>query len=235
MKLILRRSREPFGRRLPMAAAAAMLGVDLSAGVGVSHAEDPPADQPGDVVSVEPYGFPLPRVPTPIDAWKHLYHSTDPLDIGQTGTHPLVTYAVGTVGMGDQCAPSSLGTKTRPETTIGCVLDNIAAGQGKSVSQLVTTDPLDTPEWEQRLAAETLGAESLGFPVYMFHGTNDGIVPFEFERQLQSDWCRLGNAVEWHAIPMAERMSAFVVESGAGADWLSHRLAGEPTPGNCAG
>ncbi|MEU4317601.1 lipase family protein [Nocardia fluminea] len=392
MKLFLRRSRGSFGRRCAVAATAAVLGTALSASVGVSHADDP--GRPGDVVHVEPSGFPVAGMPTPVDAWKILYRSTDPLDNpivvsgrvfvprdGRVGTRPLVTYAVGTVGMGDQCAPSATGgpheiselleegwavvatdypglgtpgdhpylvgrsegaavldaaraaqrlpeANSRgvvadspvgivgysqgghssswaaemahdyapeldikgvvaggvPASTVadakqqmgkagnpagammvaighdavypelhldsyltdegrklahkvrtGCVLDNIVAGEGKSHSQLFTSDPLDTPEWQQRLSEDVLGSGSLGFPAYVFHGTTDTIVPFEYGQRLQADWCRTGNTVEWHAIPVAEHMSAFAVGGGPALDWLGHRLAGQPAQGNCAG
>ncbi|UNS98328.1 lipase family protein [Streptomyces tubbatahanensis] len=76
---------------------------------------------PGSVLSAEPTSFQSwPGVPTDTFAWKITYRSTSadgrpnavsgtvlvPHD-GRDGTRPLVTYAVGTVGMGDQCAPSS--------------------------------------------------------------------------------------------------------------------------------
>ncbi|MFD3762346.1 lipase family protein [Streptomyces sp. NPDC058622] len=76
---------------------------------------------PGDVVSSAPSAFhPLPGQPTGTKAWKIHYRSTTadgapntvsgtvivPQD-GRTGPRPLITYAVGTVGMGDSCAPSN--------------------------------------------------------------------------------------------------------------------------------
>lgn len=79
------------------------------------------AGAPGDVVSSAPSAFhPLPGQPTGTKAWKIHYRSTTadgapntvsgtvivPQD-GRTGPRPLITYAVGTVGMGDSCAPSN--------------------------------------------------------------------------------------------------------------------------------
>ncbi|MFJ3174631.1 lipase family protein [Streptomyces roseus] len=79
------------------------------------------AGRPGDIVDVAPSAFhPLPGQPTGTKAWKIHYRSTTadglpdtvsgtvivPQD-GRTGPRPLVTYAVGTVGMGDSCAPSN--------------------------------------------------------------------------------------------------------------------------------
>ncbi|MER6315523.1 lipase family protein [Streptomyces sp. NPDC001581] len=76
---------------------------------------------PGDVVGSAPSAFhPLPGQPTNTRAWKIHYRSTTadgtpnvvsgtvivPQD-GRTGPRPLITYAVGTVGLGDSCAPSN--------------------------------------------------------------------------------------------------------------------------------
>ncbi|QES49560.1 lipase [Streptomyces venezuelae] len=76
---------------------------------------------PGDIVSSTPSAFhPLPGQPTHTKAWKIHYRSTTadgapnvvsgtvivPQD-GRTGSRPLITYAVGTVGLGDSCAPSN--------------------------------------------------------------------------------------------------------------------------------
>ncbi|MFD8980461.1 lipase family protein [Streptomyces sp. NPDC059564] len=79
------------------------------------------AARPGDLVASAPSAFhPLPGQPTNTKAWKVHYRSTTadgapnvvsgtvivPQD-GRTGPRPLITYAVGTVGMGDSCAPSN--------------------------------------------------------------------------------------------------------------------------------
>lgn len=79
------------------------------------------AARPGDIVSAQPSRFmPNPLVPTDTRAWKILYRSTTatgapttvsgtvlvPRD-GRAGQRPLVTYAVGTVGLADNCAPSA--------------------------------------------------------------------------------------------------------------------------------
>ncbi|MEU3775376.1 lipase family protein [Streptomyces sp. NPDC032472] len=106
-------------RRIVLAALAA-LGLALGAGVSGAAAEAEAA-APGDLLGVEPSAFhPLPGQPTDTKAWKIHYRSTTadgapttvsgtvivPQD-GRTGPRPLVTYAVGTVGMGDSCAPSN--------------------------------------------------------------------------------------------------------------------------------
>ncbi|MGW7101365.1 lipase family protein [Streptomyces sp. NPDC054838] len=95
------------------ATATATANADTTADAG--------AGRPGDLVSSAPSAFhPLPGQPTGTKAWKVTYRSTTadgapnvvsgtvivPQD-GRTGPRPLVSYAVGTVGMGDSCAPSN--------------------------------------------------------------------------------------------------------------------------------
>lgn len=76
---------------------------------------------PGDILTSEPSSFQYtPGVPTPTKAWKIAYRSTTAdgqsntvsgtvivPDDGKTTPRPLITYAVGTVGLGDKCAPSA--------------------------------------------------------------------------------------------------------------------------------
>ncbi|NSC20753.1 lipase [Streptomyces albus subsp. chlorinus] len=77
--------------------------------------------QPGRLLSAEPSSFRTrPGRPTGTEAWRITYTSTDarggpttvsgtvivPRD-GRKGPRPLVSYAMGTVGIADQCAPSA--------------------------------------------------------------------------------------------------------------------------------
>lgn len=86
-----------------------------------AHGRTAQAGSPGDVVDARDSAFRVvPGVPTATRAWKIRYRSTGasgrpnvvsgtvvvPAD-HRTGPRPLLTYAVGTVGMGDQCAPSA--------------------------------------------------------------------------------------------------------------------------------
>ncbi|MFG2723306.1 alpha/beta fold hydrolase [Streptomyces sp. NPDC048416] len=104
--------------RVAGAVAAVLL---LSAATPTACADDPAPLAPGDVVTQSPTAFhPLPGQWTNTRAWHVTYGSTTakgapntvsgtvivPND-GRTGPRPLVTYAVGTVGLGDSCAPSA--------------------------------------------------------------------------------------------------------------------------------
>ncbi|MEV4503315.1 lipase family protein [Streptomyces klenkii] len=121
-----RRHRWQLRTKARAAAGALALSLGLTGLAGTAGAAGPtsaagPAAAPGDVVTAAPTSFhPLPGQPTGTKAWHITYRSTTatgapdvvsgtvivPQD-GRTGPRPLVTYAVGTVGLADQCAPSA--------------------------------------------------------------------------------------------------------------------------------
>ncbi|KOU30360.1 lipase [Streptomyces sp. WM6372] len=111
--------------RTPAAAAVAATATVAMAALAFSVSVPAPATaaetgRAGDIVDVAPSAFhPLPGQPTGTKAWKIHYRSSTAAGVpntvsgtvivpqdGRTGPRPLVTYAVGTVGMGDSCAPS---------------------------------------------------------------------------------------------------------------------------------
>ncbi|MGG2460779.1 lipase family protein [Streptomyces sp. RGM 3693] len=104
----------------PSVAAALALTLG-TVGAAVADPSRTAAGRPGDIVTSAPTSFhPLPGQPTRTRAWHLTYRSTTAKgtpttvsgtvlvpDDGRTGPRPLVTYAVGTVGLGDSCAPSA--------------------------------------------------------------------------------------------------------------------------------
>ncbi|MEV4433691.1 lipase family protein [Streptomyces sp. NPDC049585] len=101
--------------------ALAALTAALGLAGGTATAAGTATGSPGDIVSAAPTSFhPLPGQPTNTRAWHITYRSTTakgtpnvvsgtvivPQD-GRTGPRPLITYAVGTVGLADHCAPSA--------------------------------------------------------------------------------------------------------------------------------
>ncbi|MGH3648032.1 MAG: lipase family protein [Micromonosporaceae bacterium] len=104
-------------------AALALFGGYASAEQPAKRAKKP-AGAPGDVISAEPFTAYLDQaklIPIQADAWKILYQSTsalgEPIAVSGSilvpeaawtgaGERPIISYAIGTHGMGDQCAPS---------------------------------------------------------------------------------------------------------------------------------
>ncbi|MEV7195306.1 lipase family protein [Streptomyces sp. NPDC093510] len=366
-----------------------------SAGTAGSLGSPGSPGSPGDVVSSEPSSFhPLPGQPTNTKAWKIHYRSTTakgepntvsgtvivPQD-GRKGPRPLITYAVGTVGLGDHCAPSAgfpkgttleanliqqltlrgwavavtdyeglgtpgdhtytvgraegqavldaaraairlpeaglgedtpvgimgysqggqasswaaelhgsyapdldvKGTATGgvpgdllkvaefndglygsglifmaaigqnaafPELNLGsylnakgekliaalknsCVADGTVLGSFKPISSMTTKNPLDQPDWKQRLNESRVGTARPDAPVYQYHALADELIPYSVGRKVRQDWCARGATVEWHTVPLAEHVSGVITQSPLAGAWLADRFAGKPVRGNC--
>ncbi|WP_443732552.1 lipase family protein [Streptomyces marispadix] len=124
MRIPIRRRRPRTGkvRSKAVTATIAVTALCFSAALASpANAGTPKAAQPGDVVSAEPTDFQVfPGVSLPTHAWKIQYNSTDAKGKSNTvsgtvlvpkddreGPRPLLTYAVGTVGIADKCAPSA--------------------------------------------------------------------------------------------------------------------------------
>ncbi|MFG2500963.1 lipase family protein [Streptomyces sp. NPDC048441] len=126
---------------------------------------------PGEILSSEPSSFQYtPGQPTPTKAWKITYRSTSAdgrpnvvsgtviaPDDGKTTPRPLITYAVGTVGLGDKCAPSA---GFPGGTTTEAPLVNAALVRGYAV---VVTDyeGLGTPGDHTYMVAKAQGTAVL--------------------------------------------------------------------------
>ncbi|MER7760849.1 lipase family protein [Streptomyces sp. NPDC097619] len=381
-------------RHLVPVVAALLLGAAPPA-TAATPAPGPGALAPGDLVHVEPSAFhPLPGQWTNTRAWKVRYRSTAadgrpnlvsgtvivPRD-GRTGPRPLVTYAVGTVGLGDSCAPSANlpygtameanliqqltlrgwavavtdyeglgmpGTHTYtvgpsaghamldiaraairlPEAGLGadtpvgvmgysqggqaagwaaqlsgsyapelnvkgtaaggipadlmevadfndgsygsglifmaaagqdaafpeldldsylnpagkalvgffeenCVIVDAVAGSFRKISDLTTSNPLDRPDWQDRLGRSRLGGTAPAAPVYQYHALGDELIPYGVGRRLRADWCGLGARVQWKTILVGEHVSGVITETASAASWLADRFAGRPERGDC--
>jgi hypothetical protein len=117
-----------------------------------------PPGVPGDVIrqrKVNVFADPLTLFPLPVNSWQILYRSTSATDAPNTvsgtllvprtpwshGPRPLVSYAVGTHGLGDSCAPS---VKLRSGTENEIVLISQALLAGWAVV-LTDYEGLGTP------------------------------------------------------------------------------------------
>ncbi|MET7619853.1 lipase family protein [Streptomyces sp. NPDC005408] len=377
---------------------AVLAALALSAATPTASADgtsEPSAGRPGDIVGSAPSAFhPLPGQPTNTKAWRIEYRSTTakgtpnvvsgtvivPQD-GRTGPRPLITYAVGTVGLGDSCAPSSgfpygttfeanliqqltlrgwavavtdyegLGTPgdhtytvgrsagqsmldaaraairlpaagLSPDSPVGimgysqggqasswaaelhdsyapelkvkgtatggvpgdlmkvadfnngsygsglifmaaagqnaafpelnldsylnpagkalvdffrknCVAIDSTVGSFKKISDLTVRNPLDQPDWQQRLRESSVGTHAPDRPVYLYHALGDELIPYAEGKKVRSQWCAAGATVQWKTIPIGEHVSGVITESVPAANWLADRFAGKPTGGNC--
>lgn len=100
------------------------------------------------------------------------------------------------------------------------------------IDDYVTTNPLDTPAWQARLADQELGHVRPDMPVFQYHGAVDEIVPYGQARDLRRSWCNRGTTVTWTSLP-GEHLLGMVEGQPLAVEWLGARFAGLPTVGNC--
>ncbi len=134
-----------------------------------------PSGEPGDLIRFRhstAYAAPPQLAPVPAAAWQILYYSTSALEqpVAVSGTvplphrpwrrsgpRPIVGYAVGTHGLGDQCAPSyQLASGTEQE--LGLISQALAAGWAVAVTDY---EALGTPGDHTYTVAESEGRAML--------------------------------------------------------------------------
>src|SRR5699024_2298456 len=125
------------------------------------------------------------------------------------------------------------GSHLADELKSACVAEAVALGQGHEFDELITENPLEYAGWQQRLADGDLGTRAPADPVYLFHGSNDDIVPYELGTGLRQDWCSAGANVTWHAYPGLDHLGTAALGTDSALHWLGERLAGEQPDGNC--
>jgi predicted esterase len=101
------------------------------------------------------------------------------------------------------------------------------------ISDYVTTNPLTTPTWQNRLNQNKLGATQPTTPVFVFHALFDEMVAYPQAAALRRTWCNEGATVTWATYPVAEHVAGMVEGAPAALDYLSARFAGIPAVGNC--
>ncbi|MFC7310022.1 lipase family protein [Streptomyces monticola] len=114
-----------------------------------------------------------------------------------------------------------------------CIALDSTVGSFKKISDLTTKNPLDTPEWKQRLNESDLGTHKPDHPVYLYHAVADELIPYSLGKGLREKWCAKGANVNWRTIVVGEHISGVITEATAVQNWLSDRFAGKPTGGNC--
>ncbi|GHB27856.1 lipase family protein [Streptomyces chryseus] len=115
-----------------------------------------------------------------------------------------------------------------------CVAVDTVAGLFQRISDVTVTNPLDQPDWQQRLTESNVGTHAPDHPVYLYHGGLDELIPYSVGRQLRADWCGRGANVQWRSHPLLGHIGAVTVGAFPAMDWLGERFAGRPAQGNCS-
>ena len=111
-----------------------------------------------------------------------------------------------------------------------CLTDGLALLRGRHIAELTTSNPLDTPQWQSRISQQDLGSTAPTVPVFVYHGTNDQVIPIAVAETLRDTWCVGGTPLIYATYP-ADHVTGVYVGTVPGVDFLTALFAGE-TPGS---
>ncbi|WP_156755350.1 lipase family protein [Actinokineospora pegani] len=117
-------------------------------------------------------------------------------------------------------------------TTNACVLELLANYPFKKISDYTTSNPLQDPQWQARLAENKLGQNPPRVPVFQYHAAFDEIVNTPQADQLHKDYCGAGVRVQWNTY-VAEHLSGIFAGNADAGKWIKDRVAGKAVPSNC--
>ncbi|MFJ8937743.1 lipase family protein [Streptomyces sp. NPDC102365] len=107
---------------------------------------------------------------------------------------------------------------------------------GRSLSEIIAA----TPELRTFLDGQRIGRLKPSGPVRLATGVSDNLVPHGQSRDLAVDWCRKGADVTYKPVvlpgvgsALLNHFAPLLTDQGNAIDWLTDRLAGEPTTSNC--
>ena len=86
-------------------------------------------------------------------------------------------------------------------------------------------EPWDEPAWRAVLERERNGRRAPVVPTYLYHVTDDEIVPVRLARALALDYRDRGADVTWAEVSAPDHLSGAQVAADAALGWLDDRLA----------
>ncbi len=113
-----------------------------------------------------------------------------------------------------------------------CIYQELAAYPGLRASDVTSPDVVSLPQWRARLAEQELGKIAPRVPMYVYHGTLDNIVPYQFGERVRDSWCARGTSVEFRSGPYEHAAGIFLGAPG-GVQFLADRFAGKTPINNC--
>ncbi|WP_424185338.1 lipase family protein [Actinokineospora sp. G85] len=113
-----------------------------------------------------------------------------------------------------------------------CVLELLANYPFKKISDYTTSNPLDDPKWQARLAENKLGQNPPRVPVFQYHAAFDEIVNTPQGDALHKSYCASGVKVQWNTY-VAEHLSGIFAGNADASTWIKNRVEGKAAPSNC--
>ncbi|WP_424187292.1 lipase family protein [Actinokineospora sp. G85] len=118
------------------------------------------------------------------------------------------------------------------ETKQGVCVDAVFGYAFQKIADYTTTNPLNTPQWQAKLAENKLGQAKPSAPVFLYHGLVDEIIPLKQAETLRKDYCAAGVKVQWGPF-LGEHVTTMAFASNDVTTFLNDRFAGKAPKNNC--
>lgn len=120
--------------------------------------------------------------------------------------------------------------RVRKQCTLELV---ILQGNHKMTEFTALPQPFAYPPLAARLAENRLGGTAPAAPVYLFHTTNDELIPVAIAHGLRDAYCAAGVQVTYTEIPNTDHGNGEQVGAAAAIAWMADRFAGTAAPSAC--
>ncbi|HEX6356897.1 lipase family protein [Actinophytocola sp.] len=104
---------------------------------------------------------------------------------------------------------------------------------GHTLSDYLTEDLLNRPEWSAKVDAQKLGGATPRTPVLLYHSNGDEILPVQVSVNLRAAWCAGGGNVTFWRTNTGGHFATAALMSPSVTGWVADRLAGRSVTGNC--
>lgn len=156
----------------------------------------------------------------------------------QLNGHPFAAFMLHTAVGLDTAYPelrlsdylSDEGRARLPALLTTCFYESVPREAFSTIDRFTTRNPLTDPSWLARLEENNLGAEVPAVPMYIFHGEQDELLPFEPVEALNRTYCEAGASVTFRSYPSSHFATLFQGSTDA-VNWLHSRLDGVPATG----
>jgi pimeloyl-ACP methyl ester carboxylesterase len=113
-----------------------------------------------------------------------------------------------------------------------CTAELLLLEPFKRIADLTTTNPLDTPQWNARLAQNKLGTRPPRVPVFQYHARDDQILNLPQAEALRETYCAKGVQLQFDTV-LGEHALGFFNGARAAHEWIVNRFKGAPPSPNC--
>ncbi|MBB5852098.1 lipase family protein [Amycolatopsis umgeniensis] len=114
-----------------------------------------------------------------------------------------------------------------------CVIELVAANPFQHVNDYTRYDIYHNADVDAVLADNYVGTRAPKGPVLVQQSRFDEIVSPSYNQGSVADWCARGANVEYHLSNVPEHITYAIASVPYAISWISQRLSGVPTAGNC--